>query len=130
MSQFHKLQRNDYWGFGEDTWDQMLESTCGVKIRHEENVSWRRETKQAMRDVSARINAHREKRVDMARKMQDIVEKEQALADQERMERRNEKHRERKQRRLERKAASNEPASSKPASNEPASDGAPSKETV
>lgn len=118
-------------GLEEDRWDELLESFCGVKDkggkgdgdkdgrgRSGDGVSWSYETNQANKEVSARITAHRQKRSDMAKRMLDIVKKEQALADKEMEERRNASHQKRKQRRLERRAAaSNEP----PASNEPVS---------
>lgn len=103
-----KLKDHTLWGLDEDAWDGILESKCGIR-RDEERVSWSYLINEAAKEVSAKLTAHRQKRVDMARRMQDIVDKEQALADQERMQRRNEKHQERKRRRLERRrAASNE----------------------
>lgn len=128
-----KLGEYANWGRNEDDWDKILERTCGVN-REDGDVkgstsasSWSYECIQASTEVFARMTAHKKKRFDTAQRMLEIVDKEQALADKEKLERRNAKHQERKKRRFERQAAaSNEPA----ASHEPASSEAASSETV
>lgn len=113
----HKLTDHCQVGFDEQSWDKTLESTCGLP-RDYDGGTWYALAEEARRDANDAITNHRQKRMDMARKMQGIVDKEQALADQERLQRRNEKHQERKKRRLERRAASNAEASNEEASNE------------
>ena len=109
IQRFQQLEGNFELGLNEDRWDEILESTCGVKkAKNRGESSWSHMAGTAKHEISTLITQHREKRADMARRMQEIVDKEQALADQERLQRRTEKHRERKQRRLERKAASEE----------------------
>ncbi len=101
--QIWKLRELINLGDDEDRWDNILESTCGLK-RDRDEGSWVHETSQAKHQVMIAQYKHRVKRVEMAQKMQDIVDKEQALADLERVQRRTEKHQERKRRRLSRKA--------------------------
>lgn len=88
----------------EDRWEQILQSTCGLKI-DEAGGSWEKETSSAKHQVMLALFAHRQKRLNMAQKMQEIVEKEQALADLESRQRKTEKRKERIRRRLDRKAA-------------------------
>lgn len=104
---FQKLQAYSQLGYNEDRWDEILESMCGIDGDRDVG-SWIFSAYKSKQEVGEVITKHRQQRLDMAQKMQEIVEKEQALADQERLQRMNEKHKERKQRRLERKAPSDE----------------------
>lgn len=102
-----KLRDQTKFADDEERWDEILESTCDIK-RDPGGGAWGAEVSMAKHQLTLGIQAHRQKRLDMARKMQDIVEKEQALADQEILQRKTEKHRDRKRRRLGRKAANSD----------------------
>lgn len=75
----------------EDQWDQIVESTCGIKLMEE--GSWAEESVKAMAELRNVVRRHDDRVITIAEKMQEIVEKEQALADTEKIERRKEKKR-------------------------------------
>lgn len=75
----------------EDQWDEIVESTCGIKLLEE--GSWADESVKAMAELISLVRRHDDRALTIAGKMQEIVEKEQALADTEKIERRKEKKR-------------------------------------
>lgn len=85
----------DYMGFfakEEDKWDDILESNFGVLCNKDEG-SWAKESFKAA-DRSLEISwFHHDRAKKIASQMQEIVEKEQALADLEKQNRRNLKKR-------------------------------------
>lgn len=114
MDRIHKLRVLLQRAQEEDVWDRLLSSVCGVALKDnraekegegEGEPSWAKESKNALNGVTNALNAHRQKRADVARRLERIVEKEQALADRERVQRKTAKHRERKRRRLLRREA-------------------------
>ena len=84
---------------GEDIWDRNLAKDLGINSGSNE-PSWVAAPRGALNDVNEAQNKALARRIQMAEKMTDIVEKEASLAEEERWKRKDLKHKERKARRL------------------------------
>ncbi len=91
-------------GQEEDRWDHILEAICGLGL-DKDAKPWESEAAKALKHVSEVQQRRKGRAVEIAGKMQEIVEKEQRLADEEKARRRDEKHAEKELMRLARKQA-------------------------
>lgn len=95
LNQIGALEDLGLLGKEEDQWDRIVESTFGIPYDH---GSWAEYSIECIRELKALRSRHHNRAMIIARKMQEIVDKEQALADIEKSKRRNEKKRMRKAR--------------------------------
>lgn len=87
----------------EDEWDQILHEQIGLHLRDPSERRWKYEAKKAFEEnYKSQVEAI-QKRARVSAEMYDIVERERALAKEEKLKIRDEKHKARKARRLARK---------------------------
>ena len=99
LTRSQRLRKEISLAEGEDLWDKLLCQKLGLSIENKE-PSWVEAPRNAMTEVNKAQNRAAEKRMEMANRMTDIVEKETTLAEEERWQRKDVKHKERKARRL------------------------------
>ena len=109
------LKKERITALDEQQWDEILETQLGVEIVAEEkSVPWQGAIDESIKEIRQRTDRAIKKRIAMAELMTDIVDKETALAQEERLQRQDKAHKIRKARRLKRQgrdpAASGLPA--------------------
>lgn len=101
-----RLDNELQYALDEDEWDRILYELAGLDSTNLSEPHWHREVKQAIDDNHKLQTGAIQRRAGISAKMHAIVEKEQALAQVEKLRARDEKHKAYKARRLARKGLS------------------------
>ena len=92
-------------GIMEDAWDKDLSRYCGLSIPDDPRPKWRAAPSVALEELQNSSKRHLERTREIGLNLYRIMEKERALAEKERLARRDEKHRRNKAKRLARREA-------------------------
>ncbi|KAL8783377.1 MAG: hypothetical protein Q9195_009405 [Heterodermia aff. obscurata] len=101
----YELQNQVQMAKLEDAWDTDLSQYCGLSIPDDPDPLWRKEPYCALNDFHTMLKRNTERTRELGLDMYRVLEKERALAEKERLARRDERHRRNKAKRLARREA-------------------------